>query len=99
MAREESSKSSAMNSIIGAGSTFNGTLRTEGGLRGDVSATQAILGGTVIGTVRAERQLELQSGSRVEGDIFTRSLIMEEGVFFEGNCRMRPEGERECGKC
>jgi cytoskeletal protein CcmA (bactofilin family) len=123
MAREESSKSSTMNSIVGAGSSFNGTLRTEGGLRvdgamegqidvngtltvghdglirGDVTATQAIIGGTVIGTVRAERQLELQSGSRIEGDIFTRSLIMEEGVFFEGNCRMRPENDRECGKC
>jgi len=123
MAREESSKSTAMNSIVGVGSAFNGTLRTEGGLRvdgtiegqldvsgtltvghdglirGDVSATQAIIGGTVIGTVRAERQLELQSGSRVEGDIFTRTLIIEEGVFFEGNCRMRLEAERECGKC
>jgi cytoskeletal protein CcmA (bactofilin family) len=108
-----------MNSIVGAGSAFNGTLRTEGGLRvdgavegqvdvsgtltighdglirGDVTASQAIIGGTVIGTVKADRQLELQSGSRVEGDIFTRSLIIEEGVFFEGNCRMRSEGERE----
>jgi|WetSurMetagenome_2_1015567.scaffolds.fasta_scaffold00988_17 cytoskeletal protein CcmA (bactofilin family) len=122
MAREES-RSAAMNSIVGAGSAFNGTLRTEGGLRvdgtvegqvevsgtlavghdglirGDVTASQAIVGGTVIGTVRAERQIELQSGSRIEGDIFTRSLIMEEGVFFEGNCRMRPDNERECGKC
>lgn len=116
--RDDSSRSSSMNSILGSGSVFNGTLRMDGGLRvdgtvegqvdvtgtltvghdglirGDVSATQAIIGGTVIGTVRAERQLELQSGSRIEGDVFTRSLIIEEGVFFEGNCRMRPEGEQ-----
>ncbi len=119
MGRDDSSRSSSMNSIVGTGSTFTGTLRMDGGLRvdgtiegqvdvtgtlavghdglirGDVSATQAVIGGTIIGTVRAERQMELQSGSRIEGDIFTRSLIIEEGVFFEGNCRMRPEGEHE----
>jgi len=47
------------------------------------------VGGTVVGTIHASNQLELQNGSRVEGDIYTRSLIIEEGVFFEGNCRMR----------
>ena len=119
MGRDDSSRSSSMNSIVGSGSVFNGTLRMEGGLRvdgtiegqidvtgtltvghdglirGDVSATEAIIGGTVIGTIRADYQLELQHGSRVEGDIFTRSLIIEDGEFFEGNCRMRPEGEPE----
>ncbi|NLP05347.1 polymer-forming cytoskeletal protein [Candidatus Fermentibacteria bacterium] len=119
MGKEDSPRASSMNSIVGAGSSFTGTLKTEGGLRvdgavegqvdvsgtltvghdglirGDVTAAQAIIGGTVIGTVRADRQLELQSGCRMEGDVFTRSLIVEEGVFFEGNCRMRPEGERE----
>jgi len=103
----------SMNSVLGEGSVYSGTLKVEGGLRvdgtvegeldvqgtltvgndgtvkGEVRVHQGIVGGTIIGTVHAENQLELQQGSRVEGDIYTRSLIIEEGVFFEGNCRMR----------
>jgi cytoskeletal protein CcmA (bactofilin family) len=102
----------AINSIIGAGSTFNGVLNVQGGLRvdglvdgevsvsatltvghegrikGEITVAQAVIGGTINGTIRAENQLELQNGSRVEGDIFTRSLIIEEGVFFQGHCSM-----------
>jgi len=103
----------SMNSILGEGSVYTGTLKVEGGLRvdgtvegeldvqgtltvgndgvvkGEVRVQQGIVGGTVVGTIHASNQLELQNGSRVEGDIYTRSLIIEEGVFFEGNCRMR----------
>lgn len=106
---------SAMDSILGSGSSCNGTLKVEGGLRvdgaiegevlvtgtltvgregvitGDVTVGQAIVGGTIRGTVRVEGQLELQNGSRLEGDIFTRSLVIEDGVFFEGHCRMSRE--------
>lgn len=110
MGKEDSSN--AINSIIGAGSTFSGVLNVQGGLRvdglvdgevsvsatltvghegrikGDIKVAQAVIGGTINGTVRAENQLELQNGSRVEGDIFTRSLVIEEGVFFQGHCSM-----------
>ncbi len=64
------------------------TVGREGLISGDVTVNQAIVGGTIQGTVRAEQQLELQSGSRLEGDIFTRSLVIEDGVFFEGSCKM-----------
>lgn len=64
------------------------TLGREGVITGDISVNQAIIGGTIRGTVKAEQQLELQNGSKLEGDIFTRSLIIEDGVFFEGNCKM-----------
>ncbi len=64
------------------------TVGREGVITGDVTASQAVVGGKIQGTVRAEQQLELQSGSRLEGDIFTRSLIIEDGVFFEGSCKM-----------
>lgn len=68
------------------------TVGREGVITGDVTVGQAIVGGTIRGTVRAEQQLELQSGSRLEGDIYTTSLIIEDGVFFEGQCRMTPRG-------
>ena len=35
MGRDDSSRASSMNSIVGAGSVFNGTLRMDGGLRVD----------------------------------------------------------------
>lgn len=64
------------------------TVGREGMIIGNVTVNQAVIGGTIKGTVRAEQQLELQSGSRLEGDIFTRSLVIEDGVFFEGSCKM-----------
>jgi len=111
MARDDTS--TAINSILGAGSSFEGNLKVEGGLRidgkidgevtvsgtltvghegfvkGKVSVVHGIIGGSVCGTIRAEKQLELQNGSKVEGDIYTHSLVIEEGVFFEGRCSMR----------
>jgi len=64
------------------------TVGHEGRIKGEISVAQAVIGGTINGTIRAENQLELQNGSRVEGDIFTRSLVIEEGVFFQGHCSM-----------
>lgn len=64
------------------------TVGREGVITGDVTVNQAVVGGRIQGTVRAEQQLELHSGSRLEGDIFTRSLVIEDGVFFEGTCKM-----------
>ncbi|OPL19691.1 MAG: hypothetical protein AVO35_01585 [Candidatus Aegiribacteria sp. MLS_C] len=71
------------------------TVGREGVITGDVTVNQAVIGGRIQGTVRAEQQMELHSGSRVEGDIFTRSLIIEDGVFFEGNCKMSRGNESE----
>ena len=33
-------------------------------------------------------KIELQTGSHVEGDIVTARLVIDEGVFFEGACKM-----------
>jgi cytoskeletal protein CcmA (bactofilin family) len=75
---------------------FDGTIRTPeqlvvgktGVVRGDIQVKNAIIGGRVIGNITAEAKIELQSGSHVEGDIRTRRLVIDEGVFFEGNCSM-----------
>ncbi len=71
------------------------TVGREGVITGDVTVSQAIVGGKIRGTVRAEHQLELQSGSSLEGDIFTRALIIEDGVFFEGSCKMSRGNDSE----
>lgn len=64
------------------------TVGHEGRIKGNVNVNHAVIGGTINGTIKAEKQLELQNGSRIEGDIVTKSLIIEEGVFFEGHCSM-----------
>jgi len=54
----------------------------------DITVKNAIIGGRVFGNIIAENKIELQGGSHVEGDIRTRRLVIDEGVFFEGNCSM-----------
>ena len=59
-----------------------------GVVRASVKVKNAIIGGKLIGNIVAENKIELQSGSHVEGDIKTKRLVIDEGVFFEGNCSM-----------
>ena len=59
-----------------------------GVVNGKVNVKNAIIGGKLIGNIVAENKIELQSGSHVEGDIKTKRLVIDEGVFFEGNCSM-----------
>ncbi len=59
-----------------------------GVVRANVKVKNAIIGGQLFGNITAENKIELQSGSHVEGDIKTKRLVIDEGVFFEGNCSM-----------
>ncbi len=59
-----------------------------------VKVKNAIIGGQLFGNIVAENKIELQSGSHVEGDIKTKRLVIDEGVFFEGNCAMG-SGQRQ----
>lgn len=101
-----------INSILGKGCKFKGTIEVEGTLRidsefegvvncpetlvigktgivkADINVKNAIIGGKVIGNVTATNKIELQSGSHIEGDITTHRLVIDEGVFFEGSCKM-----------
>jgi cytoskeletal protein CcmA (bactofilin family) len=66
------------NLIIGKTGVVHATVRVK----------NAIIGGQLFGNITAENKIELQSGSHVEGDIKTKRLVIDEGVFFEGNCSM-----------
>lgn len=63
-------------------------LGKTGCVKGDLSVHNAIIGGKVEGSVTAKGRLEMQSGASVEGDVAAGKLIMEEGVFFNGECNM-----------
>jgi len=105
-----------LNSILGKGCKFKGTVEVEGTLRIDaefegvvncpdtlvvgktgivkaeINVKNAIIGGKVIGNINATNKIELQSGSHIEGDIQTHRLVIDEGVFFEGSCKMGGRG-------
>jgi cytoskeletal protein CcmA (bactofilin family) len=59
-----------------------------GVVKAEVKVKNAIIGGKLVGNITATNKIELQTGSHVEGDINTVRLVIDEGVYFEGNCRM-----------
>jgi len=65
-----------------------------GVVRGEIHAKQVVVTGRVEGRIVASEKLELQSDSHVQADVMSPRLIISEGVFFEGNCKMHEkEGE------
>ena len=60
----------------------------EGKVKGDIVAENAFIGGQVSGNITAKNRLEITSTGRVKGDIETSSLVISEGVIFEGSCHM-----------
>jgi cytoskeletal protein CcmA (bactofilin family) len=56
-------------------------------LEGNVIAEEVVIGGRLIGSVRA-RLVRLQAKSHLEGDLFHQSLAIDQGAYFEGkSCR------------
>jgi len=51
---------------------------------GEVQAAHVVVNGTINGPLRATETLELQSGSRVTGDVHYKSIEMQQGAVVEG---------------
>lgn len=107
-----SSREKRVNSVIGEGSSFNGTLRAEGSIvingdfegaitcndtlivgksgkvKADLDVQNATVAGQVEGRVFAKERVELQTGSHFQGDVHAKSFVIQDGVFFQGNCMM-----------
>ena len=63
-----------------------GTLMVSADARidGEVQAAQIVVNGAINGPVHATETLELQSGSRVKGDVYYKSLEIHQGAVIEG---------------
>ena len=62
---------------------------------GDIATQDAVISGTVNGTLVAESRLELQATCRIEGDIRARRMQLEEGAILNGTVHMgAPAGRR-----
>ncbi len=73
---------------------FSGEIHTDGKIlisktghiKTDIKGGDIIIGGKVEGNVYATKQVSLLKTAQLMGDIITPSLVVEEGVVFEGNC-------------
>jgi cytoskeletal protein CcmA (bactofilin family) len=64
-----------------------------GSVKGEIHAVHAVVSGTLEGNIFANKKVELESGSRLIGDVESMSLVIQDGVFFEGRSKMRKDGE------
>ncbi len=60
-----------------------------GELHADIHVGTAILAGQISGHITAQERVELRKTAHIFGDIVTPVLVLEEGVIFDGNCKMK----------
>lgn len=67
-------------------------------IKSQIHVADMIISGEVHGDIFAENKIELNVPGKLFGNIQTPKLVLEEGVIFEGNCKMKDlgkEGEKE----
>ncbi len=62
-------------------------------VEGEITADTITITGKVIGDVCARRRLEIRAPGQLEGNIATPSLMIHDGVRFEGQCKMGRTGD------
>src|SRR6266851_1258517 len=88
-----------LNALLGKGSAFEGKLLFEGTVRIDgkftgeiVSTDTLMIVGDYNGDAKATMSIEIKAPAKVRGTLTTASIVIERGVFFEGNCKMDTSG-------
>lgn len=64
------------------------TIGPSGSVVGDIRAREVVIRGAVVGDVTASRQLILEAGGRLHGDIETACLEIQKRAFFRGSTTM-----------
>src|SRR5712664_549415 len=75
---------------------FSGEIHTndtliigeKGVVNASIRAGAVVISGEVVGNVLATERVELRGTARVFGDVEAPVVVVEEGVMFEGQCRM-----------
>ncbi|HZS83938.1 MAG TPA: polymer-forming cytoskeletal protein [Stellaceae bacterium] len=73
------------------------TVGKEATIRGEISAEQVKVHGTVAGCIRA-REVVLAASAKVQGDVHHDVLSIEAGATLEGHCRRRDGGKPDGGR-
>jgi len=76
--------------LSGRVSSSSGTLivGANGKVDANIEVAVAIIHGTINGDIIATQRLELGRAAKVNGNIQTPSLVIEQGAVFEGSCKM-----------
>jgi len=65
------------------------TVGVTGLVEADIEANTAVVAGHMVGNVVTKEKIELQAKCEMEGDIKTKSLVIEQGAVFCGACNMK----------
>jgi cytoskeletal protein CcmA (bactofilin family) len=57
-------------------------------LNAQITGAVVVIHGKVTGDINASKKLEIRAPGRLYGNVTTPSLVIEEGVVFEGHCSM-----------
>ncbi|HET9788067.1 MAG TPA: polymer-forming cytoskeletal protein [Pyrinomonadaceae bacterium] len=76
--------------LSGRVSSGSGTLivGANGKVDANIEVAVAVIHGTINGDIIATQRLELGRAAKVNGNIQTPSLVIEQGGIFEGSCKM-----------
>lgn len=76
---------------------FKGEIHTEGTLivgetaviECDIVVSQIVISGEVRGNITAHNRIEIKAPGKVFGNIEAPAVVINEGVLFEGSCKMK----------
>jgi cytoskeletal protein CcmA (bactofilin family) len=63
-------------------------LAQEGAVEGELTATSADVAGRIEGEIHVKERLLLKGSARIDGNVSTARLVIEEGAMFNGECKM-----------
>ena len=61
-------------------------------VRGQIQVGQLIIVGDYSGDAKASKSIEIKAPAKVRGTLTTASIVIERGVFFDGQCKMDTSG-------
>lgn len=64
------------------------TIGEQGVVNGQITARSAFVLGRVTGDISCTERIELHAGATVTGDIQAPRVVIQDGVAYEGRCRM-----------
>jgi len=82
---------------------FKGEIYTEGTLivgetaliESNVYVNHIVISGEIRGNIVAGKRIEIHAPGKVFGNIESPAVVIDEGVIFEGNCRMTKPNQSE----
>lgn len=91
-----------VNGFVRVDGDIDGNLETDGNviigenarIRGNLSAKSVIMGGIIIGDIKADLSVRLLSNSVVLGDIISHKVQIDDNVLFHGHCISIKENDK-----